>query len=267
MGLAKTIRTGKLGKLELRVVLKDGIFHGLAGGKPLVQCANADDAWNNLIEEAGKTNSNYFGFDGALARFLHWFPAGFQSSAFLADERKYKIDAKVKLDATAPLENAATGSGFGEAVWSVYQTNLLSPFEKMRVRDLLRSSAADEFIRAAARFALGEGKPALLEMERASKLHSCAKWTVVSYLPFLWRPGDHMFLKPEATTEFASRVGHRFAQEYQPGLNFAVYESLLDLASRTEKKLADLMPRDRIDVQSLIWVVGDYKEGRETPKT
>jgi len=37
----------------------------------------------------------------------------------------------------------------------------------MRTRDVLQSSNGDAFIRAAARFALGEGKQALLAMERA----------------------------------------------------------------------------------------------------
>lgn len=69
-----------------------------------------------------------------------------------------------------------------------------------------------------------------------------------------------MFLKPEATTDFASRVGHRFANEYGPQLDISVYESLLDLAGKTSAELVDLNPRDRIDVQSFIWVVGNYKE-------
>jgi hypothetical protein len=98
------------------------------------------------------------------------------------------------------------------------------------------------------------------------KPHESAKWTVVTYLPFLWRPEQHMFLKPEATKDFAERVGHRFASVYEPGLDIAAYDSLLDLAVQTATELADLNPRDRIDVQSFIWVVGDYKEGKEEPK-
>jgi hypothetical protein len=35
--------------------------------------------------------------------------------------------------------------------------------------------------------------------------------------------------------------------------------------NRTTVELADLEPRDRIDVQSFIWVVGDYREGSEQP--
>lgn len=136
----------------------------------------------------------------------------------------------------------------------------------MRLQDVLRGPTVDEFIHAAARFTLGEGKPALLQMERALKPYECAKWTVATYLPFLWRPDEHMFLKPEVTKDFAARVGHRFASDYEARLDFAVYESLLDLVSRTAAELAELKPRDRIDVQSFIWVVGDYKEGSEQPR-
>ena len=73
----------------------------------------------------------------------------------------------------------------------------------------------------------------------------------------------HMFLKPEVTKDFATRVGHRFANEYESALKIEIYDSLLDLARKTENELADLKPRDRIDVQSFIWVVGKYKEGTE----
>jgi hypothetical protein len=162
-----------------------------------------------------------------------------------------------------PLEKAVTGRGYSEAIWSSYQTNLLSPFEKMRVRDALRSPAADDFIQAAARFALGEGKQALLAMEVALKPYNAAKWTVVTYLPFLWRPEEHMFLKPEATKDFAERVGHRFASDYEARLNIFVYESLLDLAASTSAELSDLKPQDRIDVQSFIWVVGNYPDNEK----
>ena len=64
-------------------------------------------------------------------------------------------------------------SGLGEAILAVFRaTNLVSPFEKVRLQDVLRGPAADAFIRAAVRFALGEGKSALLDMERALKLPS-----------------------------------------------------------------------------------------------
>jgi len=206
---------------------------------------DADDVWRRLHDEAGKANPKYFGFDGARARFLHFFPNGFHSTGYTNAERDYKVAAKERLDKTAPAEQAVNASGLGEAALAVFRaTNLLSPFEKVRLQDVLRGPAADAFLRAAARFALGEGKPALLDMERALKPHESAKWTVATYLPFLWRPEEHMFLKPEVTNDFAVRVGHRFASDYEPRLDFAVYESLLDLVSKTAVELAELKPRD-----------------------
>jgi len=158
-------------------------------------------------------------------------------------------------------------SGLGEAILAVFRaTNLVSPFEKVRLQDVLRGPAADAFIRAAVRFALGEGKSALLDMERALKPHDSAKWTVATYLPFLWRPEEHMFLKPEVTKDFAARVGHRFASDYEAPLDVAVYESLVGLASKTTVELAELEPRDRIDVQSFIWVVGGYRDEVDQPQ-
>ena len=158
----RTVREVTLGDLELRLVEKNKLFFGIinsAGTRRLqIEGDNADDVWRRLHDEAGKANPKYFGFDGARARFLHWFEGGFNSPSYISKERDYKLAAKAKLDALAPLEKAATGSGYGEAILSGFQTNLLSPYENMRVRDTLRSPAADAFIRAAARFTLGEGK-------------------------------------------------------------------------------------------------------------
>jgi hypothetical protein len=147
----------------------------------------------------------------------------------------------------------------GEAALTVYRaTNLLSHFEMMRMQDALRSPAGDAFIRAAARLATGEVECGLAGIEAALKPHDIAKWTAATYLPFLWRPETQMFLKPEVTKSFAERVGHRFANDYSPRLDPSVYRSLLDLAAATEREIAELAPRDRIDLQSFIWVVGEY---------
>lgn len=67
-----------------------------------------------------------------------------------------------------------------------------------------------------------------------------------------------MFLKPEVTKDYAARVGHPFAHEYASSLHLDVYSSLLNLTDRTNREIADLAPRDWIDIQSFIWVVGKY---------
>jgi hypothetical protein len=51
--------------------------------------------------------------------------------------------------------------------------------------------------------------------------------------------------------------------ESTPDMVEQVYASLLDLVERTSHELSDLQPRDRIDIQSFIWVVGEYQEDRD----
>lgn len=265
----KTIRNDVIGKNTLRLVDTGKSFVGLliSDGKQLKRIDGDDPAklWTELRAAAGQTSDAYFGFDGARSRFRQFFPDGFRSPAFEEAERNYKLKAKAKLDAAAPLEQALTGSGLGEAVLSAYRgTNLLSPFEKTRLQPLLRGPDADAFIQATARFAIGEIEPALATLERLLSKHDNAKWTVVTYLPFLWRPDDHMFLKPMVTQGFAERVGHPFAHEYSPALEPAVYTSLRDLMALTAQEVADLEPRDNIDLQSLVWIVGEYEEDDAT---
>ena len=199
-------------------------------------------------------------------RFLHWFENGFQSENYLEQERSYKLKAKAELEATTPLSVALAGEGHGEAVLRAYRaTNLLYPIEKTRMQTLLRGPDADNFVQAAAGFASGEGKPALKAMEQLLRPHENAKWTVVSYLSFLWQPDRHIFLKPEVTKDFAARVGHAFARSYSADLDFAIYEDLLDMAEEIRSNFSDLEPRDMIDVQSVIWVTESYQDGREAP--
>lgn len=269
--MMKTIRETSAGKARLRLIQTGTGYAGiiLEDGKKIFEARGDDEevVWQDLHAQLARSGPNWFGWGGARDRFLHWFAGGFNSPAYLADERNYKLAAKQRLEATAPVEVAATGSGHGEAVLAAYRrTNLLYPVEKTRLQALLRGPDADEFVRAAARFALGEGKSALASMERLLRPHDNAKWTVVTYLPFLWKPEEHIFLKPEVTKDFASRVQHGLEQEYGSELNHDVYASLLDLAGKIGEEFAALGPRDMVDIQSVIWVLGDYRDGREVPQ-
>ncbi|HUO23052.1 MAG TPA: hypothetical protein VMU59_11105 [Caulobacteraceae bacterium] len=272
---AKTIRSGRLGKIDLRLVDMNGVLHGVAdeGAKRIAHiqgesAESADQVWTRLQDEVAKRSVGYFGYDGARSRFLKYFPGGFSSDAYLgtsdgkgAGERAYKMRAKALLDELAPLEAAATGTGYGAAVRRVFQaTNMLSPFEKPRIGDVLKGPNADAFVRGAARFALGDVEAGLAEMEKAAKADGAAKWIVATYLPFLWRPDVHVFLKPEVTKDYAERVGHRYGDVYEPALRPEIYESLRDLYAKTGAAIADLSPRDNIDLQSFIWVVGEYTD-------
>lgn len=264
----KTLKEENLKSAVLRLVEKSGAYVGivLSDGKIRAEIHgdDADDVWRRLHDQAGAAHPNFFGFDGAKNRFLRIFSRGFASQGYAERERNYKLAAKRRLDETLPLEAALSGTGYGEAALAVFRaSNLLSPFESMRIQEALRSPQADAFIRGAATFASGETKRGLVEMAAALKPHDVAKWTAVTYLPYLWRPEQHMYLKPNVTRQFAERVGHGFADVYSAALAPAIYESLLDLADTTAMKIADLSPADRIDIQSFIWVVGSYDEAAE----
>lgn len=260
-----TVREEKRGKLILRLVAMKGKYAGVIisdkGREALLEGDDADELWRKLKQEAAQSDKSYVGFAGARSRFLHFFPEGFSGARYGVEERDYKLAAKAKLDATLPVDQALDAKGIGDAAWGAFRmTNLLSPYEMMRVKDLLHSAVADSFVQGAARFAAGQGAPALAQMAQAAKAHNAAKWTTVTYLPFLWRPDAHMFLKPEVTKDFAARVGNRFVHDYHPQLDYSVYESLIDMMETTKAEIADLQPRDYIDIQSFVWTVGAYTE-------
>jgi hypothetical protein len=266
--MLKTLRESSLGKTTLRLVQTNAGYSGVAFGK--VQCrldgADADDVWRQLHDKVAEFHPDFFGFAGARNRFLQFFPNGFTGADYMNAERTYKVKAKAKLDTTVPVEEAVGGVGFGEPVLAVFRmTNLLAPIEQARMKEVLRGKLADRFVQGAAKFALGELIRGLADMEAALKPHNVAHWTAITYLPFLWKPGSHMFLKPEVTKSFAERVGHPFVHEYQTHLAESVYGSLLGLAAETERQIVDLQPRDRIDIQSLIWVAGAYTIADESP--
>lgn len=262
----KTIKQEKIGSTTARLVARASDFVGMliAGGKVSTQIEgkDAEAVWSQLIGKAREASPDYFGYSGARTRFLEHFAGGFASDAFTARERAYKLKAKQLLDQTLPLEAALEGNDMGAAALKVFQaTDLLAPIEKAKLSNLLKGPTADAFVRAAARFASGEQAASLAAMGRIAAPFESNKWTVVTYLPFLWRPDQHMYLKPKVTQDYASRVGHAFVDEYATQLDVSVYESLIDLAQTTRQHIDDLNPRDNIDIQSFIWIVDEYKAG------
>src|ERR1700735_4200668 len=143
----KTIREATRGKLTLRLLQVQGGYSGVviggAGGRPtLLHGTDPDEVWQRLQSEAVKADGGYFGFDGARMRFRRFFPDGFATPRYAEEERTYKLAAKARLDATVPLAKATTGTALGEAVRASFNaTNLLSPFEKTRLQDVLRGPA------------------------------------------------------------------------------------------------------------------------------
>jgi hypothetical protein len=139
-------REATVGDAMIRMRPINGLVKGIVvvgrDIKAEIEGESTDEVWRQLHVAAARLNPKFFGFDGARARFLRFFPDGFETTDYAHRERDYKIEAKTKLDTTVPLEKAETGAGFGEAVWSVFQTNLLFQIEKMRVREFVMNIIA-----------------------------------------------------------------------------------------------------------------------------
>jgi hypothetical protein len=260
----QTIRTEQIGKATVRLVRMEGGFAAVAfeGDKRIgpFEDEDPDAAWSFVVRELGKISPSYFGFDGAKARFLRLFPQGFLGSPFETSERAYKESARQLLIDTMPVEQASQASaGDWEIIARVFsKTNMLSQFEQARTRDVLKGQKGAAFIRASAALAGGD-LGALSIIADAFRDYGQFSWPAATYLAYFWRPDTHMFLKPQVTKDFAERVGHPFASAYSAQPDPKVYEALLSLVSETREELVTLGPRDNIDIQSFIWVVGAYE--------
>jgi hypothetical protein len=149
------------------------------------------------------------------------------------------------------------------------RTNLLFSFEKMALRDAVRSLAgAQLFADGLYDFLHGRGSVrdrfdrwcavvAALPRRQTRVL----TWPIVTVFGFIAQPDCHMFLKPNVTRVAAAQYG--FDLRYQARPDWNTYSRLLDFAAVVRRDLVDLRPRDMIDVQSFVSVQGsDEYRGR-----
>jgi len=195
--------------------------------------------------------------------FVQQFPRGFADPLYLEKERSSKVAAIDLLGTSlspAVLRPLVSDGDWDEivkrALALIAKTNLVFPQEAKALRAGLESAEARErFGRTLLDLLLEEG-PGLAPFERFCGLLAdigAAKWPLATYFPYLARPAEHMFLKPLATQRVAAACGVEL--NYRTAPNALTYTSLLKLAARLDEILADLGPRDRIDIQSFVGCV------------
>jgi hypothetical protein len=266
----KTLPDETVGKATLRIVMDGPLYRGavLRDGKlgKTAEDADLNRLRHRLREEAGKSDPNFWGFDGAIARFRSFNPEGFADPNYIKDERTYKDEARNLLLKLLPLDEALEASPEEAASLAkvVSKTNLLAhQHEQQQMRTILCGPMGQKLVQASAEIALGDVASGLRTITALGHSLGRISWPVATYLPFLWEPRSNMLLKPEVTQDFARRVGHDFPNTYEAALEPHVYAALLDLARVTEERIASLGPQDWIDVQSFIWVVGKYEKKEE----
>ena len=200
------------------------------------------------------------------AKFLRYFPKGFSDPKYLLWERDYKANAHARWLAQLGSSLLDAGDGYRETAARIVaiesRTNLLFSFEKMALRDAVRSARAGRsFVRGLHNLLHGRGAlggrfdtwcTTLAELPRRQT--RVLTWPAATVFPFLAQPGRHFFLKPRVTQRALAAYGLDF--EYVSRPNSRTYQHLLDLVHRVRDDLSDLAPRDMIDIQSYLWVLG-----------
>jgi hypothetical protein len=202
-------------------------------------------------------------------KFLHYFPGGFADETYLDWERDYKWSAHESWQADLPrreFRRLLDAGRFREiadrAVRIESRTNLLFSFEKMALRDAVRTKAgAERFADGLFRYVHGRGTlkgrfeawvDAVAALPRRQT--RVLTWPLVTVFGFIAAPAEHIFLKPRVTQAAAAAYGFDF--DYRSRPDWDTYRSLLDFAERVRRDVRDLRPRDMIDLQSFIWVLG-----------
>ncbi|HEX4785986.1 MAG TPA: hypothetical protein VH350_16715 [Candidatus Sulfotelmatobacter sp.] len=208
-------------------------------------------------------------------KFLRFFPDAFRDETYLDWERNYKWNAHQQwnhLLGFTQYRDLLHKRKFSEiASWALKvesRTNLLFSFEKMAIRDAVKSPAgAKAFAAGLFQFLYGPGTPeAKFEAWRdvvaalPRKQTRVLTWPVLTVFSFIAHPDTHIFLKPNVTRIAAEEYGFEFQYHSRP--SWKTYASILKFAEVVRKNLRDLRPRDMIDLQSFIWVLGsdEYEE-------
>ena len=213
-----------------------------------------------------------------IERFGSRFPLYFDDPAYLGDAKKGERNSKwaahqkfVDTLGGGLLEELLAADNVAElrrrALAVEGGTNLLSVVEKAALREAIADpDAAREFFTRLSAVLL-EPTPseptfqAFLDsadtVPRPGK-SAAAKWTIATILPYLADPTRFMFLKPEVTQKCAARL--MFDLRYSTELEWATYERLLEMSDLLLARLGPFKARDFIDVQSFVWLIGQWKE-------
>lgn len=202
-------------------------------------------------------------------KFLFYFKKGFTTPKYEDWERGYKWNAHVmwlerlnKKEFRRLLDADEYDTIANTAARIESKTNLLFSFEKMALRDAIRSTGgAKMFAEGLYELVYGTGKlekrftnwvAVVAELPR--KQTRVLTWPLVTVFGFIANPTEHIFLKPRITKIAAAKYGYAFNYTSKP--NWETYRHYLGFAEQVGADLSDWHPKDLIDIQSFLWVLG-----------
>ncbi|MBL7222795.1 MAG: hypothetical protein ISS72_02985 [Candidatus Brocadiae bacterium] len=272
-GLGKVLSV-KAGMME--VFFKDEArkpTRGISTDFPLVIPDEQSDPWLDNLDVGDPRpdkRRKYLTHEQAVQAFFAHFPRGFYDPEYAKCERDYKWAAHelwIETLSAAEFEGLLSAGEWSEVAHRALRvesrTNLLFSFEKIGLRDALKApEAARSFAHGLHDLIYGTGayrdrfEAFTKVLDNLPQPQSrVVKWPVQTIFPFLALPEKHLFLKPSVTQQAAAR--RRFHLNYKSRPNWLTYSCLLKFGEILMEDLADLKPRDMIDIQSFIWVTGE----------
>ncbi len=204
-----------------------------------------------------------------IRKFQYYFPGGYRGAKYKEWERNYKWEAHLRWEAQLNKKAFRNLLKAGEyhsiakiAISIESKTNLLFSFEKMALRDAVKEEhSAELFAKGLYDFLHGDkdlkerfGNYRNMLAQLPVKQTRVLTWPVLTVFGFIAEPGKHIYLKPTVTKAAAKKYNYDFSYSSKP--NWNTYESLLNFAEQIRKDTMKFGPRDMIDLQSFIWVMG-----------
>ncbi len=218
---------------------------------------------NNKVSDSARKQKK------CLRKFLYYFKKGYEDPKYISWEREYKEVAHQQFQ--EQLNKSAFKSLLKEqqyetivqiAVRIESRTNLLFSFEKMALRDAVKSPDGAKLF-ATGLFDYVYGEKSLKDrfetfvsiVEKLPRKQTrVLTWPLVTVFGFIANPKEHMFLKPVVTKVAANKYDYPFNYKSRP--NWDTYQNLLQFADQVRKDTSSYKPKDYIDLQSFIWVMG-----------
>ena len=212
----------------------------------------------------------------AAIRLFRWIYGEdpFQSERYLEWERQYKVDLTSEWRATVTGDrlNAAIGGSdplpYANQVSTLFtKTNLLPWRYSMCIKGFKSPEKARTFLEALHMLlfdregarepidAFTEHMRPLYDGDLKEGINSAASRSIPSLALWLSDPQHHFFIRSAVVNKAANILSGGAIEGRDEVMTSAYYSGVLDLAHAVRSGIAELRPRDMIDVQGFLWGV------------
>ena len=221
---------------------------------------------DNLIESSQLQSADYVTPEKAIERFLAIHPGGFTAPRFVKDEREASVLAhqfSIQLLGEAEIAELIAEQRYQDVCDRARHieslTTLLTKSEKTALYAALDTPINQKLFSlalAALLYGTDSEEERFRGFVRVLDLLEIGRWPYATLFGFIRFPQERAFVKPTLIQNVAKSLCWRINYKSEP--NWRSYAAVLRLYHHLRTSLVEegLMPRDMIDVQSFIGVIG-----------